>query len=228
MKRSLILLATALLTVCISGFAQDTAYMNGTVTDKTGAAIPGAKITVSNPDKGFTRDLVSNSAGFYSISAIPIGNYIVTAEAPGFQKLVQSGITLQVGQHQRVDLQLTVGQVTQEVTVTGNLPKVQTESGTVSSVITNQQIQNLDLNGRNWVSLALLVPGAVPDNGLNTSSVGVNGNNSISFNGNRMQYANWEIDGGNNTDEGSASTFNTYPSLDTIAEFRISTSNYGA
>ena len=228
MKRSLILLATALLTVCISGFAQDTAYMNGTVTDKTGAAIPGAKVTVSNPDKGFTRDLVSNSAGFYSVSAIPLGDYIVTAEAPGFQKLVRSGITLVVGQHQRVDLQLTVGQVTQEVTVTGNLPKVQTESGTVSSVISNQQIQNLDLNGRNWVTLATLVPGAVPDNGLNTQSVGVNGNNSISFNGNRMQYANWEIDGGNNTDEGSASTFNTYPSLDTIAEFRISTSNYGA
>jgi hypothetical protein len=68
----------------------------------------------------------------------------------------------------------------------------------------------------------------VPDNGLDTTSVGVYGNNSISFNGNRLQYANWEIDGGNNTDEGSASTFNTYPNLDTIAEFRISTSNYGA
>ena len=228
MKRSLILLATAILTVSISGFAQDTAYLNGTVTDKTGAAIPGAKITVSNSDKGFTRDLVSNSAGFYAVSAIPIGDYIVTAEAAGFQKLVRSGISLQVGQHQRVDLELTVGQVTQEVTVTGNLPKVQTESAVVSSVVTSQQIQNLDLNGRNWVSLATLVPGAAPDNGLNTQSVGVNGNNSISFNGNRMQYANWEIDGGNNTDEGSASTFNTYPSLDTIAEFRISTSNYGA
>jgi hypothetical protein len=123
---------------------------------------------------------------------------------------------------------MTVGQVTQEVTVTGNLPKVQTESGVVSSVITNTQIQNLNLNGRNWVSLATLVPGAVPDNGLNAQSVGVYGNNNISFNGNRMQYSNWEIDGGNNTDEGSASTFNTYPNLDTIAEFRISTSNYGA
>ena len=121
-----------------------------------------------------------------------------------------------------------MGQVTQEVTVTGNVPKAQTETAAVSSVIGNQQIQNLDLNGRNWVSLALLVPGAVPDNGLNTQSVGVYGNNSISFNGNRMQYNNWEIDGGNNTDEGSASTFNTYPNLDTIAEFRISTSNYGA
>ena len=95
-------------------------------------------------------------------------------------------------------------------------------------MVTSTQIQNLDLNGRNWVTLALLVPGAAPDNGLDAVHVGVAGNNSISFNGNRMQYANWEIDGGNNTDEGSASTFNTYPNLDTIAEFRISTSNYGA
>lgn len=228
MKRTLLLLAAVLLTVTVSSFAQDTAYMDGTVTDKSGAVIPGANVTVSNPDKGFTRVLKSDSAGYYSVSAIPIGDYVVTAEATGFQKLVRSGITLQVGQHQRVDMQMSVGQVTQEVTVTGNIPKVQTDTAAVSSVISNTQIQNLDLNGRNWVSLALLVPGAVPDNGLNTSAVGVYGNNSISFNGNRMQYNNWEIDGGNNTDEGSASTFNTYPSLDTIAEFRISTSNYGA
>ena len=78
------------------------------------------------------------------------------------------------------------------------------------------------------MTLALLVPGAVADDGLDTSHVGVLGNNNISFNGGRMQYNNWEIDGGNNTDEGSAGTFNTYPNLDTIAEFRISTSNYGA
>ncbi|HEY6271012.1 MAG TPA: carboxypeptidase-like regulatory domain-containing protein [Terriglobales bacterium] len=228
MKRMMLLLATALLAASVAGFGQDTAYMEGTVTDKSGAAIPGAKVTVSNPDKAFTRELTSNSAGFYSVQAIPLGDYVVTAEASGFQKLVRSGITLEVGQHQRVDLQMSVGQVTQEVTVTGNVPKVQTDTAAISSVITNTQIENLSLDGRNWVTLATLVPGAVPDNGLVTSAVGVYANNSISFNGNRMQYNNWEIDGGNNTDEGSASTFNTYPSLDTIAEFRVSTSNYGA
>ncbi|HUI44228.1 MAG TPA: carboxypeptidase-like regulatory domain-containing protein [Terriglobia bacterium] len=228
MKRTLILLATVLLSVCVSGFAQDTARMVGTVTDKSGAVIPNAKVTVSNPDKAYTRVLTTDSAGFYSVQAIPIGDYVVTAEATGFQKLVRSGISLNVGQVQQVNFELTVGQVTQEVTVSGNVPKVQTETAAVSSVITNQQIQNLDLNGRNWVTLALLVPGASPDNGLDAVHVGVAGNNNISFNGNRMQYNNWEIDGGNNTDEGSASTFNTYPSLDTIAEFRISTSNYGA
>ncbi len=228
MKRSFILLAAALLAVCLSALAQDTARINGSVTDQTGAVIPNVKVTIENPARGFKQVLKSDSAGFFAVTAVPIGDYVITAEAPGFQKLVRSGITLEVGQIQRVDLQMTVGQMTQEVTVSGNVPKVQTETAAVSSVITNTQIANLDLNGRNWVSLALLVPGAAPDNGLNTTSVGVYGNNSISFNGNRLQYANWEVDGGNNTDEGSASTFNTYPNLDTIAEFRISTSNYGA
>jgi len=228
MKRIFSLLAAALLAVCFSALAQDTARINGSVSDQTGAVIPNAKVTIENPARGFKQVLTSDSAGYFSISAIPIGNYVITAEAPGFQKLVRTGITLEVGQIQRIDLQMTVGQMTQEVTVSGNVPKVQTETATVSSVISNTQIQNLDLNGRNWVTLALLVPGAAPDNGLDAIHVGVAGNNSISFNGNRLQYANWEIDGGNNTDEGSASTFNTYPNLDTIAEFRISTSNYGA
>jgi hypothetical protein len=202
--------------------------MVGTVMDSSGAVIPGAKVTVSNPNKGFTREITSNAAGDYSLTAIPIGDYVVTAQAAGFQKLVRSGITLNVGQIQRVDLQLQVGQTTQEVTVTGNLPRVQTETAAISDVVTGTQIDKLELNGRNFVTLALLVPGAAPANGLNTTTVGVAGNNNISFNGSRTQYNNWEVDGGNNTDEGSAGTFNTYPNLDTIAEFRISTSNYGA
>ncbi len=228
MKRAVWLVLPMLCCLGVSVWAQDTANIVGTVMDSTGAAIPGAKVTVENPQKGFVRHLVSNAAGEYAISAIPIGNYIVTAEAPGFQKLVRSGITLTVGQIQRVDMKLSVGQVTQEVTVTGNVPHVQTETAAISDVITGQQISQLELDGRNFVTLALLVPGASPDNGLDTSHVGVYGNNSISFNGSRTQYNNWEIDGGNNTDEGSAGTFNTYPNLDTIAEFRISTSNYGA
>jgi hypothetical protein len=196
--------------------------------DSSGAVIPGSKITVSNPDKGFTRELVSNAAGDYSVRAVPIGNYVISAEAAGFEKLVRTGITLTVGQVQRVDMQLRVGQTTQEITVTGNLPQVQTETAAVSGLITNSQIQNLDLNGRNWVTLSLLVPGAAPDNGLITNTVGILANDSISFNGNRMTYSNWEIDGGNISDEGSNGGFDIYPNLDSVAEFRISTSTYGA
>jgi hypothetical protein len=228
MKRSLILLATALLAACFSALAQDTANIVGTVKDSTGAVIPAAKITVTNSEKGFTRALVSNAAGEYSAPKIPIGDYVITAAVPGFQKLVRSGITVSVGETLRVDLTMMIGQISQEITVSGAGAKVETETAAISGVVTGTQIANLNLNGRNFVTLALLVPGAVADDSLDTSHVGVLGNNNISFNGGRMQYNNWEIDGGNNTDEGSAGTFNTYPNLDTIAEFRISTSNYGA
>jgi len=226
MKSTLLFLV--FLGVSIGSWAQDTASIVGTVKDSSGGVIPGARVTVSNPEKGFNRDLVSNSVGEYSAQVIPIGNYVITAEVPGFQKLARSGITVGVGQVLRVDLTMVVGQTTQEVTVTAAGAKVETETAAISGVVTGTQIANLNLNGRNFVTLALLVPGAVADDGLDTSHVGVLGNNNISFNGGRMQYNNWEIDGGNNTDEGSAGTFNTYPNLDTIAEFRISTSNYGA
>jgi hypothetical protein len=208
--------------------AQDQATIVGTVTDSTGAVIAGARITVSNPERGYVRELLSNGSGQYSLEAVPIGNCVISAEMPGFQKLVHTGLVLSVGQTLRVDLQLAVGKTTSEVTVTGNVPHVETETGTISSVVTGSQVLNLELNGRNFVQLATLVPGAVPDNGLDTQDVGVLGNNNISFNGGRMTYTNWEIDGGGNTDDTSSGAFNTYPSLETIAEFRISTSNYSA
>ena len=227
MKTPCLLVASALL-FCVAAWAQDTATIVGTVTDSSGGVIPNAKVTVSNPEKGFTRDLVTNTAGEYTAAKMPTGDYVVSAEVTGFQKLVRSEITLAVGQTLRVDLQLSVGQTTQEVTVAGNAPRVETETAAVSDVVAGTQISNLELNGRNFVQLALLVPGAAPANGLNATSVGVGSNTLISFNGGRYAYNNWEVDGGNNTDEGSSVTLNTFPSLDTIGEFRISTSNYGA
>lgn len=230
MQRFVYLSLATLLLCCAVTWAQDTANIVGTVTDNSGAVIPHAKVTVSNPDRGFTRELTSNSAGDFSVSRIPIGDYIVTAEATGFQKLMRSGITLQVGQTLRVDMQLPVGAVTQEVTITGNVTKVETENATVSDVVTSKQIANLNLNGVNVLSLETLIPGAVEDNGNDTSHLGHGGAEpDISFNGNRMEYSNLEIDGGNNSDEGSGGNGgDTTPSLDSIAEFRISTSNYGA
>ena len=227
MKAISLMVASALF-FCLSARAQDTATIAGTVTDTSGAVIPNAKVTVSNAEKGFSRELATNTAGEYTAAKLPIGDYVVSAGANRVQKLVLSGITLAVGQAQRVDLQLQVGQSTQAMTVTGNVPHVETETAAVSDVVTGTQIADLELNGRNFVQLALLVPGAAPANWLNTTSVGVYGNTGISFNGGRYEYNNWEMDGGNNTDEGSSGTLNTYPSLDTIAEFRISTSNYGA
>lgn len=223
------LLALALFVLSPAGWAQDTATIVGTVSDNTGAVIPGAKVTVSNPEKGFTRDLVSNAAGAYSASSIPIGNYVVTAEAHGFEKLVRSGIVLTVGQMQRVDLEMAVGQVTEEVTVTGNLPKVETETSAVSDVVNGRQVTQLMLNGRNFTDLYQLVPGVVMDNTYDPTQIGIMGSANFSINGSRMEYNNVEYDGSPIVDEGSGGTSVTvYPSLDSVAEFRITTSNYGA
>jgi|SRR5579863_5199560 len=212
MKRT-ILLTLVFLLISLPTLAQDTATIVGTITDPSGAAIPGADVTVSNPEKGFADALVSNAAGEYMAAKVPIGNYVITAEAAGFRKLVRFGITLSVGQIQRVDLKLTIGLVSQEITVSGSVPKVETESAAVSDVVTGSQIADLELNGRNFVALALLVPGAVPMEGWDSSAIGVSGMVGISFNGGRMVYNNWEVDGGNNTDEGSAGSLNTYGSV---------------
>src|ERR1019366_3472909 len=157
-KVGLVILALALF-LPMTGWAQDQATLVGEVVDPTGAAVPSAKVLVSNPSKGYTRNLVTNSAGEYTAAAIPIGDYVVTAEATGFQKLVRSGITLQVGQTLRLDLQLTIGTTTQEISVSGNTQKVETENATVSGVVTGNQIQDLTLVGRNYQTLAILTPG---------------------------------------------------------------------
>jgi hypothetical protein len=211
-----------------SAAAQDLATIMGTVTDPSGSTIPGAKITVSNADKGFNRNLVSGTDGEYTAARIPIGNYVVIAEAPGFQRLTRGGITLDAGQTQRVDLQMTVGSSTQQITVTGNVPKVETETGTISSVVTGSQVNQLNLNSRNFANLALLVPGAAPG-GYDPTTVGDLASSTLPFNGVPGNMNNWEVDGTNNVDQGSGSdSLQVFPSLDSIAEFRISTSNYSA
>jgi hypothetical protein len=227
------MLALLILLSCITTAirAQDTATIVGTVTDSSGAVMPDVKVRVSNAERGFVREVASNSAGEYTAARIPIGNYTVTAEVTGFQRLLRSGIALTAGQTQRVDLALTVGQLTQEIQVQGNVARVETENATVSDVVTSKQIQNLTLNGLNFGTLTFLTPGAVQDNGYSEAQqLGHSGAEvGVAYNGNRIEYSNLELDGGNNSQESSTAMGGAVtPALDSIAEFRISTSNYGA
>jgi hypothetical protein len=162
---------------------------------------------------------LTDTAGAYVAAKVPIGSYTITAEAKGFQRTAVEGVVLTVGQTQRVDIQMRVGSTSQEVTVTGNVAKVETENATISDVVTSRQIENLNLNGLNFASLETLVAGAVEDNGNSVSQLGHTGAEpAISFNGNRMEYSNLEIDGGNNSDEGSgANGGDTTPALDSIS-----------
>ncbi|HEY6253062.1 MAG TPA: carboxypeptidase regulatory-like domain-containing protein [Candidatus Angelobacter sp.] len=209
--------------------AQDTASLTGTVRDKSGAIVPNASVTVSNPATNVVREVKSNGEGEYLAGGLPPGTYNLTVSAPGFQKFDAKGVVLRVAQKSRVDVNLSVGSVNTEVVVQGEgLTNVQTESNEEGAVITGKEITQLELNGRNFTQLITLTPGVSNQTGQDEGTVGVNGNVQFSVNGGRTEYNNWELDGGDNMDNGSNSTLNVYPSIEAIGEFRVLTSNYGA
>ena len=208
--------------------AQDTGYISGTVTDKSGAAVVGAEVVLTNVAGSLTRNTVTNSDGAYVVPGLPGDIYNLTVTANGFQKYTAQRVVLNVAEKERIDLQLTVGAITQEVIVTGeNIAQVETQSSELSGTVTGKQITQLQLNGRNFTQLATTVPGVSNQSPNDEGLVGVT-NIYFSFNGGRLAYNNWEIDGGDNMDNGSNQTLNVYPSIDAIAEFKVLTSNYGA
>jgi hypothetical protein len=209
--------------------AQDTSSITGTVTDSSGAAIAGAQVTIASPERGLHRIVPTNETGEYLFAALPIGAYNLTVSAPGFKTYEAAGLVLQVAQKARVDVTLQVGAAKEEVTVEGtSVAQVETQSSDLSGVVTGKEITQLQLNGRNFTQLATLVPGVSNQSGQDEGTVGIYGNVAFSMNGGRTEYNNWELDGGDNMDNGSNTSLNVYPSIDAIAEFRVLTSNYGA
>ena len=208
---------------------QDTGYISGTVTDKSGASVVGADVVVSGLGANLTHNTTTNSDGAYVVAGLPGGTYDVIVTAKGFQKYQAKGVALAVAQKLRVDVSLTVGAINEEVVVSGeSVAQVETQSSALTSTITGKQIDELMLNGRNFTQLVTLSPGVVNQTGTDDGKVGVYGNVSYSMNGGRNEYNNWELDGGDNMDNGSNATLNVYPNLEAIAEFKVLTSNYGA
>src|SRR4051794_29464790 len=209
--------------------AQDTAQITGTVTDPSGAAVSGAQVTLRSVGQGTTHTATANSSGDYLFSALPVGAYDMTVSAQGFKKYQASGIKLDVGQKARNDVQMQVGAAQETVNVEGSsVAQVETQSSELASTISGKEVSQLQLNGRNFTQLVTLTPGVSNQTGQDEGTVGVYGNVSFSMNGGRVEYNNWELDGGDNMDDGSNSTLNVYPSIDAIAEFKVLTSNYGA
>src|SRR5208282_4395557 len=171
----------------------------------------------------------TNSEGDYLVGGLPTGNFNLSITASGFQKFEATGIVLQVSQKARVNAVLQVGPITNEITVQGSsVAQVETQSSELSGVVTGKEISQIVLNGRNFTQLVTLVPGVSNQTGQDEGTVGVAGNVAMSINGGRTEYNNWEIDGGDNMDNGSNATLNVYPNIDAIAEVRVLTSNYGA
>jgi hypothetical protein len=209
--------------------AQDTAQITGTVTDPSGAAVADAQVTLTSVAQGTTRTATANSSGDFLFAAVPVGVYNLVVSAQGFKKYEAKGIVLDVGQKARTDVKLAVGTSQETVNVEGsNVAQVETQSSELASTITGKEVSQLELNGRNFTQLVTLTPGVSNQTGQDEGTVGVYGNVSFSMNGGRVEYNNWELDGGDNMDNGSNSTLNVYPSIDAIAEFKVLTSNYGA
>jgi len=209
--------------------AQTNGLISGTVTDKSGAAIVGAQVVITSAGGNLTRTTETNGDGVYVASALPSGKYTILVTAKGFQKFEAKNVVLDVAQKARLDVTLTVGTVTEEVVVSGeNVAQVDTQSSEIGTTITGKQVQQLELNGRNFTQLVTLAPGVVNQTGQDEGTVGIAGNTLYSVNGGRTEYNNWEIDGGDNMDNGSNSSLNVYPNIEAIAEFKVLTSNYGA
>ena len=217
-----------LLVFSVAALAQETATITGTVSDPTGASVPGATVLITNGSTGVSRTVTTNQSGEYNAPDLNIGTYSVKVNMPGFKAYDRTGVVLNVNATVRVDVPLQIGQSQESVTVEANAVQVQSETSEESQVITGTQIAEIDTNGRNPIQLASLVPGAsssLPDFNAPTA---LSSNNNISFNGERPNHNIWIIDGGENYDRGSGGGMIVSPSPDALAEFRVISSNNSA
>ena len=219
-----------LLSCCnLSLRAQSTANLNGTVTDSTGAAIPNAKVVVTNQSTGTQWNAQTNGAGLYVVPSLPPGNYQITVSISGFQTLVVSDLRLDVATSVTKDLQLTVGTISQQVEVTTEAPLLDTSTTGVGQVINSKTVQEIPLNGRHFVDLNLLTPGTVtpPANGFLTAPLRGQGSFAINTAGQREDTTNWLINGINLNDPvQNQVTFQ--PPVDTLEEFKVDNSTFPA
>jgi hypothetical protein len=210
------------------------AEMSGVVTDSTGAAVPTAKVIATSADTGFVRETVTGGTGNYNLTMLPPGGYSLTVEAPGFAKLVRSGISLEVNQRATLNLSLVVGQVTSTITVDAAAPLLESQSSSVGNVISEASVADMPLNSRNFVALAILSPGVSGTGFGQTGTVMAGGRpddsrpgTELFSNGNDSFSNNFTIDGVDNNDR-QFDLVVVRPNVDSIREFKVSTNLFSA
>src|SRR5262245_55021788 len=189
---SLLMLALA----CAGNAQTVTATMLGTVRDASGAVLPNVEVTVTNINTNISNGFMTDETGEYVIPLLKPGIYRVRASHPGFKTVVRERVVLEVDQKARVDLTLTVGDVSESGEGHASAPVIATDRRTVGQVIDNRRVLELPLNGRNFIQLTYLAPGAVRGVGTNADFFSMGG--SVSVNGSRVQNNNFLLDGTDN------------------------------
>ena len=229
MLKKIACLSILLTVIGIPSFAQKiTATIRGTVTDSTGAVVPGANVTVRGEDTGATRSTVTNASGVYSFPELQVGIYTVEVAVSGFKTSVVKGVTLNVADDRAVNVRLETGAVSENITVEVPAVAVQTIGGEVAGLVTGEQVRELPLNGRNFLQLTTLMPGVSQADDFNTKDRGLMSHISVSVSGSGPGGNMWTVDGANNNDVGSNGTILVFPSVDAIDEFKVHRNSYGA
>jgi hypothetical protein len=232
------MLASFVLCLCIGGFtlAQEiTGTLNGTVRDATGAVVPNATVTITDPAKDniVVRTVTTSDDGTFSAPNLPVSIYQIAVESANFKRSVKTDVKLNVGERRTVDFDLEAGNISEVVTVEADPVAVELTTPTASTVINGDQIRELSINNRNFVQLVALAPGVSSDLSDQvyvgtTNPEGQANTVNLSVNGARSSQNTFTVDGADITDRGSNLTIQGYPSVDSIGEFRVLRSLYPA
>ncbi len=222
------------LSFCSIAYGQANGSFSGTVSDKAGAVVSGAAVTLTSQATGLTRETKTDESGHYLIPLLPVGFYKLHVESQGFQPVEQKDIRLQVDEQREIDFTLLPASVSATVQVSATEVAVEASNPTLGQVITSEEVADLPLNGRNFVQLATLTPGTTQStspvsffNGAASSEASTRGSFSLSVGGSREQETDWMLDGNDNNqiDEGGIGIFS---SIDDIQEFKVLTYTYSA
>jgi hypothetical protein len=201
--------------------------VRGTVTDPSGAAIAGAMVTLRDLGINATQETKTTDLGAYSFPTVNVGTYELTVKAGNFKEYVAKNVEVHVSTVTEVNAKLSMGAATETVTVEAADVQVQTTTAEVGGVIDGTQVRELPLNGRNFMALTQLQPGVSANNQFDSKDKGLQGGSDFSVNGNPSTNNLFLIDGVNNNDVGSNRTILIYPSVDSVAEFKMLTNSYG-
>src|SRR5437870_2563869 len=222
LHRKLLVLLFAFVTYPVAAQV-DRATLTGTVTDSTGSVIVGARVEAVSTGTALRRETITSVNGAYELPGLPIGRYVVTISKAGFKVTQYTNVDLSVGQSRTLDAQMEVGEVTSHVEVVDTAVALNRSSAEVGTVVQAQQVRNIPLNGRNWATLGILAPGAI------NASDGTQRN--IRFAGRGRDDNNFTFDGIDATgvqEQSQKADARLNISLDSIAEFRVSTAVYTA